>query len=80
MVEYMRQLSMEEVLRVGSILGEPRLALYQAVLAGKEESEIVRCKEEVLRLHLSESLKMWLEWSNAEQRKDKAIDAHSSCE
>ena len=71
---------MEEVLRVGSILGEPRLALYQAVLAGKEESEIVRCKEEVLRLHLSESLKMWLEWSNAEQRKDKAIDAHSSRE
>ena len=80
MVEYLRQLPKEQLVRNASSLTDPRMALQQAVLEGKEEAEIVRRKEEVLCQHLNKSLKAWMEWNEAGWNVGGASDTHSSRE
>ena len=79
-VEYLRQLPREELVRTASSLTDPRMALQQAVLEGKEEVEIVRHKEKVLCQHLNKSLKAWMEWNEAVGNVGGANDTHSSRE
>lgn len=79
-IEYLRQLPREQLVRATTSLSDPRMALQQAALEGKEEGEIVQHKEEVLCQHLSKSLKAWTEWNEAGQNVGGVSDTHSSCE
>ena len=80
LVEYLRQLPREQLVRTASSSTDPRMALQQAVLEEKEEAEIVRHKEEVLCQHLNKSLEAWMEWTEAEWNVGGASDTHSSRE
>ena len=78
MLEYLRQLSREQLVRVASsFTGNPKMALQRTVLEGGGEREVMRCKEEVLSQHLSKSLETWVGWNKAGQR---VSDAYSTRE
>ena len=79
-MEYLRCLSEEQLTKVRRSVSEPRLALHAAVVGGREETEVIRCKEEVMSQHLNNSLKRWTEWSESVQQNDQMIDASSSRE
>ena len=79
-VEYLRSLSEEELLKVKRNATEPRVALHVTMATNKEDAEIRRCKDELMSQHLSSCLRRWMDWREGEQQRDQTIDANSSGE
>ena len=80
MIEYVQNLSEEKVAAVRRTMDGPRLALHVAMVTGKDDTEVKRCRDELMSQHLSDCLKRWMEWSESEQWKKLMIDANSSRE
>ena len=77
MVEYLRSLSEEELVKVRRSASEPRVALHVVMATSKDEIEVKRCKDELMSQHLSNSLRRWVEWSEGEQQRGQTINANS---
>jgi hypothetical protein len=82
-VEYLRSLSEGELVKVRSSASEPRVALHIAMATSKDDTEVKRCKDELMSQHLSVSLRRWVEWREGDQQQqqgDQTLDDNSSRE
>ena len=80
-VERLKSLSEEELATVRRSVSDPRLALHVAMATSKDETEIKRCKDELMSQHLSDSLRRWVEWSEREKEQgSQTINENSSSE
>ena len=82
MVEYLRSLSEDELVKVRRSASEPRVALLIAMTTSNSEAEVKKCKDELMSQHLNDSLRRWVEWREGEreQLRNKTIDEYSLCE
>ena len=82
MVEYLRSLSEDELVKVRRSASEPRVALLIAMTTSNSEAEVKKCKDELMSQHLNDSLRRWVEWREGEreQLKNKTMDEYSLCE
>ena len=82
MVEYLRSLSEDELVKVRRSASEPRVALLIAMTTSNSEAEVKKCKDELMSQHLNDSLRRWVEWREGEreQLRNKTMDECSLCE
>ena len=82
MVEYLRSLSKDELVKVRRSASEPQVALLIAMTTSNSKAEVKKCKDELMNQHLNDSLRRWLEWREGEreQLRNKTIDEYSLCE